>query len=271
MTTRTTGRARAPDEAGRAGQPAAGRAAAGERAASVRYRRRRWVALAIVVLVVAAGLAAAVRYVLVSSSVFAVQHVEVAGAAVVPPAAVLGAAGVTTGTPLISVPVADVAARVAAVSGVSSVEVSRDWPDTLRLQVTERVAVALTATSQGPWLVDATGLAYAPAASIPTPAPPALPLPMLAIAQVTPQDTATKAALAVLAALPDPVRRDLQKIEADTPSMVVLRLTGNRQVRWGPAGSPEELGRKAAVLVPLLSQRGSVYDVTSPDLPTIRR
>lgn len=241
---------------------------AGERA---RYRRRRRLALAVVVLVVAAGLAAAVRYVLVSSSLLVVEHVEVTGTAVVPLADVLGAAGVTTGTPLLSVPVADVAARVASLPGVASVEVSRDWPDTLRLQVTERVAVAITATARGPWLVDASGLAYAPAASIPVPVPPALPLPTLVIAQVAPQDTATKAALAVLAALPEGVRRDLQKIEADTPSMVVLTLSGNRQVRWGPAGSAEELARKAAVLAPLLSQRGSVYDVTSPDLPTIRR
>jgi cell division protein FtsQ len=38
-------------------------------------------------------------------------------------------------------------------------------------------------------------------------------------------------------------------------------------VRWGP---DEEAERKASVLVALLTRPGRVYDVTSPDLPTVR-
>ena len=51
----------------------------------------------------------------------------------------------------------------------------------------------------------------------------------------------------------------------------VLRLDngrgGNgREVRWGGV---EQGDRKAAVLVPLLTQPGKIYDVSSPTLPTI--
>ena len=39
-----------------------------------------------------------------------------------------------------------------------------------------------------------------------------------------------------------------------------------REVRWGDAGQGD---RKAAVLGPLLTQPGKIYDVSSPALPTI--
>ena len=45
-------------------------------------------------------------------------------------------------------------------------------------------------------------------------------------------------------------------------------LTGDRKVVWG---TDDRAADKAAVLVPLLTQPGHVFDVTSPDLPTIRR
>jgi len=72
----------------------------------------------------------------------------------------------------------------------------------------------------------------------------------------------------VLAALPMPVRSELQVVEASGPRAVTLRLAGGKQVRWG---DPEESDRKAAVLAVLLSQPASVYDVSSPELPTVRR
>ena len=48
---------------------------------------------------------------------------------------------------------------------------------------------------------------------------------------------------------------------------VTLGLTDDREVRWG---GPERGEEKAGVLLPLLGQTGHRYDVSSPELPTIR-
>ena len=45
-----------------------------------------------------------------------------------------------------------------------------------------------------------------------------------------------------------------------------VRLVDDREVRWGTVDRAAE---KARVLVPLLTQQGRVYDVSSPDLPTV--
>jgi cell division protein FtsQ len=88
-----------------------------------------------------------------------------------------------------------------------------------------------------------------------------------------PGDPATVAAVTVLAALPDPVRAQVQFARATVaapgaPGQVTLGLTEDREVRWG---APDRTAEKGAVLVALLTQTGRVYDVSSPDLPTVRR
>ena len=96
-------------------------------------------------------------------------------------------------------------------------------------------------------------------------------MPELRVAQVGPQDTATVAALRVLTALPDWLRIQVRSVSAKSPADIVLRLGGGRdgderEVRWGDVS---ESDRKAAVLGPLLTQPGKIYDVSSPALPTI--
>jgi cell division protein FtsQ len=55
-------------------------------------------------------------------------------------------------------------------------------------------------------------------------------------------------------------------VAASSPVDVTLLLADGREVRWGATDQGE---RKAAVLGALLTQPGQVYDVTTPDLPTI--
>ena len=72
--------------------------------------------------------------------------------------------------------------------------------------------------------------------------------------------------------------RSLRCDAADDASGVA----GDQAVRWEGAFdhrrrsdhavvTEDRAAEKAAVLVPLLTQPGRVFDVTSPDLPTIRR
>jgi cell division protein FtsQ len=226
----------------------------------VRFRRRRLVALAVVAAVASSGAGWALVY---SSVLASVEGVEVRGAVTVSVADVLAAAAVPLGGPLAGVDTGAVAARVAALPGVGAVEVGRDWPHTVVVAVTERVPVAVAPTAQGPFLVDGAGVAYHPAPLDPD-------LPRLTTATVGPDDPATRAALAVLAVLPEPVRDEVRTVRVLTHGtpQVTLELTEDRVVRWG---SPDRAAEKAAVLAPLLTERGQVYDVASPELPTVRR
>jgi len=227
------------------------------RVTSVRHRRSWLVSGLVVVLAVAAGGA----WLLLGSSVFTVRRLVILGTHDEPVAEVLAAAAVPPGSRMLGLDLDGITRRVAALPRVARVEVERDWPSSLLLRVQERMPVAVTRTTEGLRLVDATGLAYLHA---PVPLPPGLP--ELTAPVVSPQDDATRAELAVLAALPAALRSKVLAVSATGSYDVTLTLTGHRTVRWGAAA---EAARKAQVLGVLLSQPGTTYDVSAPDLPTI--
>ena len=66
--------------------------------------------------------------------------------------------------------------------------------------------------------------------------------------------------------LTDPLRGQVATVDV-AGTKVTLGLADGRSVRWG---DPERAPDKIAVLVALLGQPGKVYDVSSPDLPTVR-
>lgn len=209
-----------------------------------------------------AGLAVAGRLLLFDLGLADVEGVEVTGTSAVAVDDVLAAAAVQPGGPLVSVDTAGIATRVAQVPGVAAAEVGRGWPHTVAVAVTERVAVAVADTPQGPAPVDATGVAY--------PARVPAGVPRLTFGAVHPDDPSTRAALDVLIGLPDGLRTQVLTVgvsAAGGTPQVTLGLTADRQVRWG---SVERGPEKASVLVALLTQPGRVYDVTSPELPTVR-
>jgi cell division protein FtsQ len=265
--------------AGRPGESAAADAAAEVPASPLPaavYRRRRRLGLLLLGLVLLVGLGLTARVLLYDVGLADVDRVDVTlttatgapvgdGAAVVSEQQLRDAAAVPLGGPLVSVDTAGIADRLRAVPAVASVDVERDWPNAVAVHVVQRTPVAAVQTAGGPALVDATGAVF------PGPAVPGLP--GLAVASPGPADPATAAAVAVLAALPDALRGQvLTATSAVAPGgglpQVVLGLTDSREVHWGSA---ERSTDKAAVLVPLLSQPGRIYDVTSPDLPTIKR
>ncbi|ODV07514.1 MAG: hypothetical protein ABT15_08490, partial [Pseudonocardia sp. SCN 73-27] len=233
--------------------------------------RRRRIALLVVVLVLLGGLAGGVAFLLYGSGLADVETVTVDGALAVPRDQVLAAAAVPTGGPLAGVDTSGAEQRVAALPGIASVTVGRDWPHTVVITVVERVAVALADTPKGLMLVDRTGVPYEQAPEV----PPVLPhLNVSITGTIAPGDVQTTAGLGVLAALPDAVRSQVLTITVIAPAAtgglptVELALSDDRRVVWGSA---ENSQRKAAVLTALLTEKGSVFDVASPDLPTIRR
>jgi cell division protein FtsQ len=227
-----------------------------------RYRRRRRVFAGLLVLLVLAGAVVGGRVLLLRSPWFRVAQIDVAAPAGMNADTLRAVTGIRPGQPLLTVDVDGAGRNLGTLAPVASATVTRHWPHTVRVEVVGRTPVALTPSAEGPWLVDHTGLAYQPAGAH----PPALPV--LRAARVSPADPATRSALRVLAALTPSVRGKVQVVEAETANSVLLRLAGNKQVLWG---TPDASDRKARVLEALLSQTGSYYDVSAPDLPTLRR
>ncbi|MGH4015423.1 MAG: cell division protein FtsQ/DivIB [Pseudonocardiaceae bacterium] len=220
--------------------------------------RRRWL--------VAAGLAAilslagTVGWVLLGSSLVDARSVQVIGTRELSADDVQAVAAVPLGTPMLRLDTERIEASVAALPRVAAVQVSRTLGGTVRIAVTERTPIAVWPAPDGAHLVDASGTDFATVAQSPAG------LPELRLARVGPGDGATMAALTVLRSVPDQLRAQVLSVGADSPADVVLRLAQGRVVRWGGVADST---RKAAVLGPLLTQPGEVYDISSPDLPTI--
>ena len=174
---------------------------------------------------------------------------------------VRAAAAVPDREPLARVDTGAVADRVRALPGVARVAVSRSWPGTVRIAVTERRGVAVVRRGGVGWFIDGTGVVFQrhPAGR--------RTLPLLQVPAASPGDPATVAALAALTALPAEVAKQVTTVHAPTPESVTLTLTEGRAVLWGSAEQP---AAKAAVLTALLRRPGTRYDISSPTVVTVR-
>jgi len=211
--------------------------------------RRR--AVAVLVLVAVTAVVVAVWF----TPLLGVREVEVLGTADLTADQVRAAAAVEPGTPLVRLDVERVAERVRALPRVAAVGVERSLPGTVRLTVQERKPVAVVVRGDGAHLVDATGLDYA----VLPQAPGSLP-------ELKAEPAGTPAAVAVVTGLPEELRREVLTVSATTGADVKLALTGGREVRWGSAA---DTPRKAAVVQVLMTREGTVFDVSSPELPAV--
>lgn len=215
---------------------------------------RRWVALSAVLAVVL--LAAAVWW----TPLLGVRTVDVTGARQLTADQVRVAASVPDGEPMLRLDLRSIQAKVRLLPRVATVQVQRAWPSTVRIEITERNPIGYLAESDGIHLVDATGVDYA------TVTAPPHGLPKIVLTMVAPSDQRTAAVVGVLRALPAQLRSLVVTVSAKTPGSVTLGLTHGRTIRWGSAA---DSARKAEVLAPLMTRPGKVYDVSSPELPTV--
>ncbi|BCI53879.1 cell division protein FtsQ [Mycolicibacterium litorale] len=208
----------------------------------------------------ASVLAVALGLLLYFTPIMSARNIVVAGLEAVPEEEVLAAAAVVPGTPLLQVDTDAVAERVATIRRVASARVQREYPSSLRITVVERVPVVVKDYPDGPHLFDRDGVDFATA-------PPPPNLPYLETATPGPSDPATKAALQVMLALPPEVAGQVGRIAAPSVASITLTLIDGRVVVWGTTDRTDE---KALKLAALLTQPGRTYDVSSPDLPTVK-
>jgi len=188
------------------------------------------------------------------------RNIVVTGIGAVSRQEVIDAAQVRPGTPLLQINTSQVADRVAAIRRVASARVQRQYPSALRITIVERVPLVFKDFPDGPHLFDRDGVDFATA-----PPPPALPY--IDVADPGPSDPATKAALQVLTALRPEVLGQVGRIAAPSVASITLTLGDGRVVIWGTTDRADE---KAEKLAALLTQPGRTYDVSSPDLPTVK-
>ncbi|MEH3140128.1 MAG: FtsQ-type POTRA domain-containing protein [Mycobacterium kyogaense] len=192
--------------------------------------------------------------------IMSARTIVVVGLGAVTQDEVVAVAGVPPGTPLLQVDTDAVAEKVAEIRRVASARVQREYPSTLRITVVERVPVVVRDYPDGVHLFDKDGVDFATG-----PPPPGIPY--LDVENPGPDDPATKAALEVVTSLRPEVASQVGRVSAPSVAAITLTLIDGRTVVWGTTDRTEE---KALKLGALLTQPGKTYDVSSPDLPTVK-
>lgn len=228
-------------------------------------------------LLVAAGLttAAALVWLATRSPLLDVDRIEVTGARQTGAAAVVRAARIARGAQMTDVAPEAAAGRVEALPWVATARVSRRWPSTVRIEVRERRAVAVSRARGGGWLrLDRSGRFLERVAEPPEDlvaiegAPPGAG-PGAALGE------RARGALAVAAAVP-PERVGVVRVVALLPDgSLELRLAGTPAapgptVRFGAATQVDEKLVALFTVLDRVDTRGvEVLDVRVPSNPVI--
>ncbi|MFT4110609.1 cell division protein FtsQ/DivIB [Propionicimonas sp.] len=220
-------------------------------------RRRRWLRW-LVAGVVLALLAAAV-WVVGFSPVLAVRSVTVTGTDVLTRADVLAAAEVGVGTPMVALDTGAVADRVAGLPPVASVTVTRAWPGTVRVAVSERKPRLAIPAGGGYLLADAEGVVFRAVRSAP---------PGLVVVDADPDDQQVLVDVGtVFSSLSPQTAAKVSRLAAPSRDGIELRLTDGSRVIWGSA---DDSALKSEVLDALLPLGGTQFNVSAPAFPTRR-
>lgn len=236
------------------------KSAAADRFAA-RSRRRRWRGIiygCLVTLAVAA--ASGIVWLVGWSDLTALQTVRVEGADDGLGERVSVAAAAPLHEQLIRVDTDAVAARVRELPELAEVSVRRSWPRTLVVSVIPRVPAAVIRDDGSWWQVDRTGVLFGRSSDQPAE------LPILDAPAGSDAEATRAAGVAVLTGLPAELRDLVAGVSAHSAADVRLELSTGASVRWG---GPDDGADKAAVLLRLLAEDATGYDVSAPSRPAI--
>jgi cell division protein FtsQ len=221
-----------------------------------RRLRRSTVVLLVAVLLLAVG-----TYVAYFSPLLVVREVAVAGQRSVKADDVIMAAAVPMGTPLARQDVQGIAERATRIPAVQAASVTREWPSTLLVTVTERQAVFAVRQGGDFLMVDGSGVAFDRVASAPRGA---------VQVEADPADQALMVDVGtVTGALPPELAREVRLLTAAGRERISLRLRSGVTVNWGSAADSP---LKAQIVTALLKddKPRATIDVSSPNNPAVR-
>lgn len=223
---------------------------------------RRWLSLRYVLaLVLVVALIGTSVYMVFFSATLQVKKVQVTGNSLLSDARVREIADVPLGEQVALVDLERASARVESLAEVKSVDVTRTWPDGVRVDVVERTPVAVVELGGRLRGLDADGVVFREYKAVPRGMPRIRP-------GAAAGTDALKEAATVVSALPKDLASRVNHVEVATVDQITLVLRDQRQVVWGSA---EDSATKAEVLDGLLSAvQAQVYDVSVPGKPTTR-
>ena len=223
------------------------------------HRRGRRILRAVLALLLAALVGTAV-WVVYFSTVLDTRAVVVSGTRELTVDQVTTAAAVPLGRPLSRQHLDAIARRATSLPQVSAAKVTREWPHTVRVAVTEREPLLGVARPGGFLVADRAGVVFTTRTVLPP-----------GVVEVA-ADPANRPLLvelgSVALALPSDVRSQVTSIAATTPDSIQLRTTSGLTIVWGDASQSE---LKAQVAVALLDSGAKTsIDVSAPHNPAVR-
>lgn len=187
--------------------------------------------------------------------------------------AIVGAAGVAVGVPMLDIDTAAISAGIEDLPWIESASVSRRWPGTLGIEVVERTPVAVISAGEGSVAaVDSAGvvISLVPAETAPD-------LPRIAadleVEAGETQETLTRA-LMVVDALPPDIRSWIENVPTGVgeEASLTLDLVGTAVAELGDTTLlADKITALRAVLAGTDLRCISAIDLSVPDLPAVAR
>lgn len=228
-------------------------------------RRLRWVAVLVGVVVLLFGV-----WSLLHSSLFSARAITVVGATHETAAQIEAAAGLSDHPPLLDVHAGAAAQAIGRLPWVATASVSVNWPDGVRVAVTERVPRVIMAAAGGQWAeLSADGRVLAdvtarPAGLVQLNAARAPGAPGTTVAGPDP------VGLLVASTLPASFRAQVTQVTVEPAGWVQLAMTTPIQVDIGNGSQlPAKYEDVTAILAGAPLHNGDVIDVSVPKAPTV--
>ena len=224
---------------------------------STARRRRPWLVGLLLVGVLLLGGAVWLAY---FSPLLVVRKVAVAGHRHLRSEQVIAAAKVPLGTPLARQDVEAIAQRATTLPAVRAASVTRTWPDTITVTVTERRPLLAVRQPGGFALVDADGVAFTDSGSLPD---------GVLLAEVNPTDRPLLHQVGIVAAaLSGGLGQQVSTLTATNADRIRVELKSGVTVNWGSAA---DSALKAEIVAALLeTKKATSLDVSSPHNPAMR-
>ena len=216
-------------------------------------------------MVIVVAILATAAWVATRSPLLDVDHLTVRGNTRETPDEVFAAAGLHTGDPMVWIDPQDAAARIEALPWVRRATVTREWPDTVRITLSERLPVAWADAGAGSALVlDAKGRVLAI-----EPAPPVGVPQLLHVSGAVPVGaTITPVTAARVAGVMDTFDPTLATSIELTGSNVTLRTPAGTEIRLGRSTDVAAKIRAAIAVLATPQASGAQYlDVSAPSNP----
>jgi cell division protein FtsQ len=209
---------------------------------------------------------------LAGSQLFEIKTVDVRGASALSAADVIERAAVPSSETLLRVDAGAIEERLLEDPWVARASVSRRFPSTLRITVTERVPAAIVDTGVSFWFVESSGRVLAESVvTSATTAPVIRDLPdFVAEPGVTSDSAALRNALGVLSGLSADLRSTVRSITAPSVDETTLLTSAGVEIMVGEA---VDMTEKSAIIADILATEGSnvvFIDVRSIERPISR-